>query len=123
MDWPSNTLVVKLYTYTHDFMKLFSIEQLDWILVELVPNWRSWRNVSFVTYEYLVQKLFLCCCWIPFVSICYIKYLCFLHTVARGRSLFGDPASEIQELTGVIKQDIAKVNSDIAFLQEVSLMA
>ena len=39
--------------------------------------------------------------------------------MAKGRSLFGDPASQIQELTGVVKLDLAKLNSDIAFLQEV----
>ena len=44
-----------------------------------------------------------------------------LHSVAKGKSLFGDPASEIQELTGIVKQDIAKLNSDIAYLQEVRL--
>ena len=38
--------------------------------------------------------------------------------VAKGRSLFGDPTSEIQELTQVIKQDLAKMNSDIASLQQ-----
>ena len=40
--------------------------------------------------------------------------------MARGRSLFGDPAAEIQELTQIIKQDIAKINTDIAALQELS---
>lgn len=40
------------------------------------------------------------------------------YTVARGRSLFGDPASEIQNLTQIIKEDIAKLNSDIAGLQQ-----
>ena len=40
--------------------------------------------------------------------------------VARGRSLFGDPAAEIQELTQIIKQDIAKINTDISTLQELS---
>ena len=44
----------------------------------------------------------------------------FLYVVARGRSLFGDPASEIQRLTQVIKDDIAKLNSDIAGLQQVT---
>lgn len=38
--------------------------------------------------------------------------------VAKGRSLFGDPTSEIQELTQVIKQDLSKLNSDIASLQQ-----
>ena len=38
--------------------------------------------------------------------------------MAKGRSLFGDPTSEIQELTQVIKQDLAKMNSDIASLQQ-----
>ncbi len=38
--------------------------------------------------------------------------------MARGRSLFGDPTSEIQELTQVIKQDLSKLNSDIADLQQ-----
>lgn len=42
----------------------------------------------------------------------------FICTVARGRSLFGDPASEIQDLTQVIKQDLAKLNTDIAHLQQ-----
>lgn len=41
-----------------------------------------------------------------------------LAELARGKSLFGDPANEIQELTGIIKQDIAKLNSDIAYLQD-----
>ena len=40
--------------------------------------------------------------------------------MARGRSLFGDPASEIQSLTQVIKEDIAKLNSDIAGLQQLT---
>ena len=43
--------------------------------------------------------------------------------MAKGRSLFGDPASQIQELTGVVKQDLAKLNADIAFLQEVCVCA
>ena len=38
--------------------------------------------------------------------------------VARGRSLFGDPTADIQELTQVIKQDISKLNSDIGSLQQ-----
>ena len=38
--------------------------------------------------------------------------------VAKGRSLFGDPTADIQELTQVIKQDLAKLNSDIAALQQ-----
>lgn len=38
--------------------------------------------------------------------------------VARGRSLFGDPTSEIQDLTQVVKQDLAKLNTDIAHLQQ-----
>ena len=38
--------------------------------------------------------------------------------MAKGRSLFGDPITEIQELTQVIKQDLAKLNSDIAALQQ-----
>ena len=42
----------------------------------------------------------------------------YMYIVARGRSLFGDPTSEIQELTQVIKQDLAKLNSDIADLQQ-----
>ncbi|XP_064403371.1 syntaxin-5-like [Halichondria panicea] len=41
-----------------------------------------------------------------------------LTELARGRSLFGDPTSEIQELTQVIKQDLSKLNSDIADLQQ-----
>lgn len=40
--------------------------------------------------------------------------------MARGRSLFGDPTSEIQTLTLVIKDDIAKLNSDIASLQQLT---
>ena len=32
--------------------------------------------------------------------------------------MFGDPTSEIQELTQVIKQDLSKLNSDIANLQQ-----
>ncbi len=32
--------------------------------------------------------------------------------------MFGDPTSEIQELTQVIKQDLSKLNSDIADLQQ-----
>ena len=43
-----------------------------------------------------------------------------MSPVARGRSLFGDPTAEIQELTQVIKQDISKLNSDIASLQQQS---
>ena len=41
-----------------------------------------------------------------------------LISVAKGRSLFGDPTSEIQDLTQVIKQDLAKLNTDIAHLQQ-----
>ena len=41
-----------------------------------------------------------------------------LPSVARGQSLFGDPTAEIQDLTQVIKQDLAKLNSDIAELQQ-----
>jgi hypothetical protein len=51
-----------------------------------------------------------------------LKTVFCLGAVARGKSLFGDPANEIQELTGIIKQDIAKLNSDIAYLQDVSLV-
>lgn len=40
--------------------------------------------------------------------------------MAKGRSLFGDPAAEIQDLTQTIKQDISKLNSDIAALQKLS---
>ena len=40
------------------------------------------------------------------------------HTVTRRRTLFSDPGNEIQELTQVIKQDLAKLNSDIADLQQ-----
>lgn len=36
----------------------------------------------------------------------------------RSGSSFGDPASHIQELTQVIKQDISKLNSDIGELQQ-----
>lgn len=36
----------------------------------------------------------------------------------RSGSSFGDPASHIQELTQVIKQDIGKLNSDIGELQQ-----
>ena len=41
-----------------------------------------------------------------------------LYAVARGRSLFGDPTADIQELTQVIKQDLSKLNSDISSLQQ-----
>lgn len=41
-----------------------------------------------------------------------------LTELARGRSLFGDPTSEIQDLTQVVKQDLAKLNTDIAHLQQ-----
>jgi syntaxin 5 len=41
-----------------------------------------------------------------------------LTELARGRSLFGDPTADIQELTQVIKQDISKLNSDISALQQ-----
>ena len=40
--------------------------------------------------------------------------------MAKGRSLFGDPAAEIQDLTQTIKQDISKLNSDIAALRTLS---
>ena len=40
------------------------------------------------------------------------------NSVARGRSLFGDPTTDIQELTQVIKQDLSKLNSDIGSLQQ-----
>ncbi|XP_011405691.1 PREDICTED: syntaxin-5-like [Amphimedon queenslandica] len=43
-----------------------------------------------------------------------------LTELARGRSLFGDPALEIQDLTQSIKQDLSKLNSDIAALQQLS---
>lgn len=41
-----------------------------------------------------------------------------LTELARGRSLFGDPTAEIQDLTQVVKQDLAKLNDDIARLQQ-----
>ncbi|CAI8037409.1 Syntaxin-5 [Geodia barretti] len=41
-----------------------------------------------------------------------------LTELARGRSLFGDPTADIQELTQVIKQDLSKLNSDISSLQQ-----
>lgn len=41
-----------------------------------------------------------------------------LTELARGRSLFGDPTTDIQELTQVIKQDLSKLNSDISTLQQ-----
>ena len=41
-----------------------------------------------------------------------------LLLVTRRRTLFSDPGNEIQELTQVIKQDLAKLNSDIAELQQ-----
>jgi syntaxin 5 len=43
-----------------------------------------------------------------------------LTELAKGRNLFGDPALEIQDLTQAIKQDIAKLNTDIASLQQLS---
>ena len=44
-------------------------------------------------------------------------YTSTFYTVTRRRTLFSDPGNEIQELTQVIKQDLAKLNSDIADLQ------
>lgn len=41
-----------------------------------------------------------------------------LTELAKGRSLFADASTDIQELTQVIKQDLAKLNSDIAELQQ-----
>jgi syntaxin 5 len=41
-----------------------------------------------------------------------------LTELARGRSLFGDPTADIQELTQVIKQDLSKLNSDIGALKQ-----
>ncbi|XP_065882707.1 syntaxin-5-like [Dysidea avara] len=41
-----------------------------------------------------------------------------LTELARGRNIFGDPSSQIQELTAVIKQDLANLNSEIAALQQ-----
>ena len=38
--------------------------------------------------------------------------------MARGRSLFGDPTADIQELTQVIKHDLSKLNSDIGALKQ-----
>ena len=43
-----------------------------------------------------------------------------LILVAKGRSLFGDPAAEIQELTQEIKQSIGNINNNIAALQQLS---
>ena len=48
------------------------------------------------------------------VCVCEILF----STVARGRSLFGDPTADIQELTQVIKQDLSKLNSDIGALKQ-----
>ena len=54
--------------------------------------------------------------------MCIYMYLsdvvCSHHAVARGRSLFGDPTTDIEELTQVIKQDLSKLNSDIGSLQQ-----
>lgn len=41
-----------------------------------------------------------------------------LTELAKGRSLFGDPTVQIQDLTQVIKQDITALNSSIADLQQ-----
>lgn len=46
-----------------------------------------------------------------------------LSQLAKRTSMFDDPAEEINELTGVIKQDIQKLNSGIAELQSLSAAA
>ena len=58
----------------------------------------------------------------PLNLLCLSQVECILSwclpTVAKGRSLFADASTDIQELTQVIKQDLAKLNSDIAELQQ-----
>jgi syntaxin 5 len=48
--------------------------------------------------------------------------VCFTYSsfeiVAKRKSLFDDPAIEIQELTAVINQDIKNINQQISFLQQ-----
>lgn len=43
-----------------------------------------------------------------------------LAGLARRTSMFDDPANEIAELSGLIKQDIRRLNTDIAELQAAS---
>lgn len=38
------------------------------------------------------------------VTACFANNFVIMVTVARGRNIFGDPSSHIQELTAVIKQ-------------------
>lgn len=40
--------------------------------------------------------------------------------VAKTKSLFNDPANEVEELTHIIKQDITSLNKQIAQLQQVT---
>ena len=37
-------------------------------------------------------------------TACFVNNVVVMVTVARGRNIFGDPSSQIQELTVVIKQ-------------------
>ena len=49
------------------------------------------------------------------------KYLFIISiSVARRKSLFDDKPEEIQQLTFIIKQDIASLNKQIAQLQNIS---
>ena len=43
-----------------------------------------------------------------------------LGALARRTSMFDDPADEIAELSGIIKQDIRRLNAEIAELQASS---
>ena len=57
-------------------------------------------------------------CWIGVAAFTLILSCVPMLSVTRRRTLFSDPSNEIQELTQVIKQDLAKLNSDIADLQQ-----
>lgn len=65
------------------------------------------------------------CYLFTYVHIFYFKsnlHLFLQFIVAKRKSLFDDRASEIQELTYIIKSDLNSLNQQIAKLQEVSKM-
>jgi hypothetical protein len=51
----------------------------------------------------------------------YLYSLGRLRAVAQNKSLFDDPAAEIQELTYYVKQDITRLNADIEELSRLQV--
>lgn len=105
-------LLLVLHLWANLLLLLGSVLSDGLDMNSIVPwqNWRSWQSVRAVVRGWVQLYSSTVSCSIPLL----------LHSVARGRSLFGDPAAEIQELTQVIKQDISKINTDIAALKEFS---